>query len=97
MFEKMSPSLSDTQRTANRNALVSLHRNFQRSQQQFNEDRDASKQGDIQQIIQLATKAVHLVATSENYDIILQNVSFVNADHDITNQFILKINEAAPQ
>ncbi len=89
-FERDAPTLSDSQRAARQKEGAELGRDLQRRQREFQEDLNGRRNEELQQVLDRATKAVKQVADSEKYDVVIQEVVYVNAKHDITEK-VLKI------
>jgi outer membrane protein len=67
-------------------------REFQRKRREFQEDLNARKNEELQQVLEKANKVVKQVAESEKYDLILQEAVYINPKHDITDKVIKVIN-----
>ena len=91
-LERDSPTLSDTQRSARQRQLADQDREFQRKRREFQEDLNARKNEELQQVLEKANKVVKQVAESEKYDLILQEAVYINPKHDITDKVIKVIN-----
>lgn len=91
-FEREAPTLSDSQRNARQKQLVEQDREFQRKRREFQEDLNARKNEELQQVLERANKVVRQVAESEKYDLILQEAVYVNPKHDITEKVIKALN-----
>ena len=89
-FERDAPTLSESQRTARQKEGAEMSRDLQRRQREFQEDLNGRRNEELQQVLDRATKAVKQVADSEKYDVVLQEVVYVNTKHDITDK-VLKI------
>ncbi len=89
-FERDAPTLSETQRVTRQKEFQELGRDFQRKQREFQEDLNGRRNEELQQVLDKATKAVKLVAEAEKYDLVIQEVVYANAKHDITDK-VLKI------
>jgi outer membrane protein len=89
-FERDAPTLSETQRASRQKEGAELARDLQRRQREFQEDLNGRRNEELQQVLDRATKAVKQVADSEKYDVVVQEVVYVNAKHDITDK-VLKI------
>jgi outer membrane protein len=97
-FEREAPTLSESQRTARQRALVDQDRDFQRRRREFQEDLNARKNEELQQVYERANRVVKQVAEAEKYDAILQEAIYINPKHDITDKVIKALNAstAAP-
>ena len=89
-FERDQPTLSDAQRATRQKEFAELGRDFQRKQREFQEDLNGRRNEELQQVLDKATKAVKQVAEAEKYDLVIQEVVYSNAKHDITDK-VLKI------
>jgi outer membrane protein len=70
---------------------------LQRRQREFQEDLNGRRNEELHQLLERATRAVKQVAEAEKYDMVLQEVVYVSAKHDITDKVlkILNTNSAA--
>jgi len=95
-FEREAPTLAESQRTARQRSLVDQDREFQRKRREFQEDLNARKNEELQQVYDRANRVVKQVAESEKYDAILQEAIYINPKHDITEKVIRALNASAP-
>ena len=93
-FEREAPTLSESQRTTRQKQLVEQDRDFQRKRREFQEDLNARKNEELQQVLERANKVVKMVAEAEKYDVILQEAVYINPKHDITDKVIKALNGA---
>lgn len=91
-FERDAPTLSESQRNARQKQVVEQDRDFQRKRREFQEDLNARKNEELQQVLERANKVVKQVAEAEKYDVILQEAVYINAKHDITDKVIKLLN-----
>jgi outer membrane protein len=91
-FEREAPTLSDSQRASRQKQLVEQDREFQRKRREFQEDLNARKNEELQQVLERTNKVVRQVAEAEKYDLILQEAVYVNPKHDITEKVIKALN-----
>lgn len=91
-FDREAPTLSESQRIARQKQLVDQDRDFQRKRREFQEDLNARKNEELQQVLERANKVVKQVAETEKYDLILQEAVYVNPKHDITDKVIRVLN-----
>jgi outer membrane protein len=89
-FDRDAPTLSESQRGARQKEGAEMSRDLQRRQREFQEDLNGRRNEELQQVLDRATKAVKQVADAEKYDMVLQEVVYVNTKHDITEK-VLKI------
>lgn len=94
-LEREAPTLSESQRSNRQKQLVDQDRDFQRKRREFQEDLNARKNEELQQVLERANKVVKQVAEAEKYDLILQEAVYVNPKHDITEKVIKVLNTAA--
>lgn len=93
-FEREAPTLSESQRATRQKQLVDQDRDFQRKRREFQEDLNARKNEELQQVIERANKVVKTVAESEKYDLVLQEAVYASPKHDITDKVIKALNAA---
>ena len=93
-FEREAPTMSEGQRNTRQKQLVEQERDFQRKRREFQEDLNARKNEEQQILQDRAQRAVKQVAESEKYDVVLQDVVYVNPKHDITDKVIKALNAA---
>lgn len=93
-FEREAPTLSETQRSARQKQIVDQDRDFQRKRREWQEDLNARKNEELQQVIERANRVVKTLAETEKYDLIIQEAVYVNPKHDITDK-VLKVLNAA--
>jgi len=91
-FEREVPTLSETQRNTRQKQIMDQDRDFQRKRREFQEDLNARKNEELQQVIERANKVVKALAEAEKYDLILQEVVYVNPKHDITDKVLKSLN-----
>ena len=91
-YEREAPTLSETQRTTRQKQLVDQDRDFQRKRREFQEDLNARKNEELQQVIERANRVVKTLAETEKYDLIVQEAVYVNPKHDITDKVLKSLN-----
>ncbi|MES2424544.1 MAG: OmpH family outer membrane protein [Pseudomonadota bacterium] len=91
-FEREAPTLSESQRTSRQKQLIDQDRDFQRKRREFQEDLNARKNEELQQVLERANKIVKQVAEAEKYDVILQEAVYINPKHDITEKVLKALN-----
>jgi outer membrane protein len=94
-LEREAPTLSESQRASRQRQLVDVDREFQRKRREFQEDLNARKNEELQQVLERANKVIKQLAETEKYDLILQDAVYVNPKHDITDK-VLKILNSSP-
>ncbi|HZY18195.1 MAG TPA: OmpH family outer membrane protein [Ramlibacter sp.] len=93
-FEREAPTLSESQRQQRQKQLIDQDREFQRKRREFQEDLNARKNEELQQVLERANRVVKQVAEQEKYDLILQEAVYINPKHDITEKVIKALNAA---
>lgn len=91
-LEREAPTLSESQRASRQKQLVEQDRDFQRKRREFQEDLNARRNEELQQVFERANRVVRQLADAEKYDLILQEAVYVNAKHDITDKVIKTLN-----
>jgi outer membrane protein len=91
-FEREAPTLSETQRAQRQKQLLDVDRDFQRKRREFQEDLNARKNEELQQVLERANRVVKQVAEAEKYDVVLQEAVYINPKHDITDKVIKALN-----
>jgi outer membrane protein len=90
-FERDAPTLSEASATRQKQ-LVDQDRDFQRKRREFQEDLNARKNEELQQVLERANRVVKQVAEAEKYDLVLQEAVYINPKHDITDKVIKALN-----
>ena len=72
--------------------MIDQDREFQRKRREFQEDLNARKNEELQQVLDRANRVVRQVAEQEKYDLILQEAVYINPKHDITDKVIRALN-----
>ncbi len=91
-FERDAPTLSDSQRAARQKSLVDQDRDFQRKRREFQEDLNARKNEELQQVLERANRVIRQVAEQEKYDLVIQEAVYISPKHDITDKVIRALN-----
>lgn len=87
-FERDAPTLSDSQRQTRQRQLMDQDREFQRKRREFQEDLNARKNEELNQLGERINKVVKQLAEQEKYDIIVDQAVYINPQHDITDKVI---------
>ena len=93
-LEREAPTLSESQRVQRQKQLVDQDRDFQRKRREFQEDLNARKNEELQQVLERANRVVKQVAEAEKYDVVLQEAVYINPKYDITDKVIKALNAA---
>ncbi len=94
-LEREAPTLPEGQRASRQKQLVDQDRDFQRKRREFQEDLNARKNEELQQVLERANRVVKQVAEAEKYDLVLQEAVYVNPKHDITDKVIKVLNSGS--
>ena len=94
-FERDAPTLSDSQRQARQRQLMDQDREFQRKRREFQEDLNARKNEELNQLGERINKVVKQLAEQDKYDIIVDQAVYINPQHDITDKVIKALNGAS--
>jgi outer membrane protein len=92
-LEKNSVTMSETERRAKEKEFADLSREFQRRQREFREDLNLRQNEENAAVIEKANKAIIQIAKDEKFDLILQDVVWVNPRLDITDRVIKALAE----
>jgi outer membrane protein len=87
-------TLSESQRAARQKQVMDQDRDFQRKRREFQEDLNARKNEELQQVFERANRVVRQLAEAEKYDLIIQEAVYVSPKHDITDKVIRSLNSA---
>jgi outer membrane protein len=93
-LQKDLATLSEAQRGVRQKQLIDMDRDFQRKRREVQEDANARRNEELQQIVERANRIVKQVAEAEKYDVVLQEVVYVNPKHDITDKVVRALNAA---
>lgn len=92
-LEKNAVTMADSERRTKEKELNELSREFQRKQREFREDLNLRQNEENAAIIEKANKAIKQIAESEKFDLILQDVVWVNPRLDVTDKVIKALSE----
>jgi outer membrane protein len=93
-LEKDAPTLSESQRVTRQRQLVDMDRELQRKNREFQEDLGLRRNEELQQVIERANRVIRQLAETEKYDLIIQDVVYINPKHDITDKVLSGLNGA---
>jgi outer membrane protein len=93
-FEREAPTLSESQRLSRQKQLGEQDRELQRKRREFQEDLNARKNEEFQQVLERANRVIKQVAETEKFDLVLQEAVYINPKHDITDKVLKVINAA---
>ena len=92
-LEKNAVTMTDADRRAKEKDLNEQSREFQRKQREFREDLNLRQNEENAAIIEKANKAIKVLAESEKYDLIVQDVVWVSPKLDVTDKIIKALSE----
>jgi len=87
-LEKEGGKISDSNRRIKERELANLNLQLQTQQRDFREDLNLRKNEELAQVLARADKAIKAIASSEEYDIILQEAVYHNPKVDITDKVL---------
>ena len=76
-FEREAPTLSESQRMTRQKQLGEQDRDFQRKRREFQEELNARKNEEFQQVLERANRVIKQVAEAEKYDLVLQEAVYI--------------------
>lgn len=91
-LEKDAPTLSEVERNRRQRELIDEDREFQARRREFQEDLNQRKYEEQAALVDRANKVIKQIFDQEHYDLILQEVVFVNPKIDITDKVIKALN-----
>ena len=90
-LERDAPTLSEAQKSSRQRQLVDMDREFQRKRREFQEDLNLRKNEELQVVLERANRIIKQVAEADKFDLILQDVVYINPKHDITDKIISRL------
>lgn len=91
-FDREAPTLSESQRNTRQRQLVDQDRDFQRKRREYQEDLNQRRNEELAQVTERANRVIRQLAEAEKYDLILQEVVYINPKLDITDKVIKALN-----
>lgn len=85
-LDKDGVTMSDSDRKNKERDLGNLNRDLQRQGREFREDLNLRRNEELGQIQERARKAIQEIARAEKYDMIIEQVVFVDPKSDITDR-----------
>ena len=92
-LEKDAVTMSESERRKQERDFSELSRDFQRKQREFREDLNLRQNEENAAVIDKANKAIKHIAEAEKFDLIVQDVVWVNPRLDITEKVIKALSE----
>ena len=96
LLEKEGVTLSDAAQRNNERELTTLNADVQRLQREFREDLNLRKNEELAIVLELANKAIQMIAETEKFDLILQEAVYRNPKIDITDKVIQHLADDKP-
>ena len=93
-FDREAPTLSESQRNNRQRQLSERNRELERKRREFQEELNARKSEELQQVLERANRMVKQVAEAEKYDLVIQEAVYIHPKHDITEKVIRALNAA---
>lgn len=83
-FERDAPTLAESDRIKRQRELVQMDQDFQRRRREFQEDLANRKNEELQKVLTKANAVIRDLAKKGQYDVIFQDVVYINPKHDMT-------------
>lgn len=93
-LEKNSLTMSENDRRVKEKEFSEMSREFQRKQREFREDLSLRQNEENAAVIDKANRIIQQIAEAEKYDLILQDVVWVNPKLDITEKVIRQLSDS---
>lgn len=93
-LEANAVTLTESERRAKEKDLGELSRDFQRKQREFREDLNLRQNEENAALIEKANRAIKQLAEVEKFDLIVQDVVWVNPKLDITDKVIKALSDS---
>ena len=93
-FERDAPTMSESQRASRQKQFAEQDRDLKRKGREFQEELNARRNEEMQQVFDKASRVIKQIGESEKYDLIIEATGalYVNPKHDITEKVIKVIN-----
>jgi outer membrane protein len=91
-FERDAPTLPETPRASKQKQLGEQERDLIRKRREFQEELNARKNEEMQQVVDRINRAIRQLGEAEKYDLIVENALYINPKHDITDKVLKAIN-----
>jgi outer membrane protein len=85
-LDKDSVTMAESERKAKERDLANLTRELQRQGREYREDLNLRRNEELGQIQERARKVIQEIAKSEKYDLIIEQVVYVDPKSDITDK-----------
>ncbi len=88
---KNSLIMADSDRLQKENKIRAMQRKLRRMNQEFKDDFNLRKNEELAKLQKTITAAIVKISTEEKYDLVLQNVVYINPELDITQKVLDKL------
>jgi outer membrane protein len=92
-LDKENASMSDSERRAKEQDLARMNLDYQRMQREYREDANLRRNEELASVFERANKVVQEIATTEKFDLILQDAVYISPRIDITDKVIKALSE----
>lgn len=92
-LEKENVTMTESERRVKEQELARLSLDFQRMQREFREDANLRRNEELASVFERANKVVQEIATTEKFDLILQDAVYISPRIDITDRVIKALAE----
>jgi outer membrane protein len=95
-FERDAPTMPESQRATRQKQFAEQDRDLKRKGREFQEELNARRNEEMQQVFDKASRVIKQIGESEKYDLIIEATGalYVNPKHDITDKVLKVINAA---
>jgi len=92
-LDKENATLSESERRAKEQDLARMNLDYQRMQREYREDANLRRNEELASVFERANKVVQEIATTEKFDLILQDAVYISPRIDITDKVIKALAE----
>ncbi|HMJ50132.1 MAG TPA: OmpH family outer membrane protein, partial [Burkholderiales bacterium] len=92
-LDKENAALSESERRAKEQDLARMNLDYQRMQREYREDANLRRNEELASVFERANKVVREIATTEKFDLILQDAVYISPRIDITDKVIKALAE----
>jgi len=92
LLEKEGAVMSYAVHRIKERELAAMNEDLQRLQREFREDLNLRKNEELAKVLEIANKAIQMIADAEKFDLILQEAVYRNPNIDITDKVIDLLN-----
>lgn len=92
-YDKDAPLLTDADRIKRQRELADMDKELQRKQREFREDYNQRRNEELAAVNDRIMKVINQIATSEKYDIVVQEALYFSQRVDITDKVLKALNK----